>query len=234
MPAPEFLAPLALSALLAATAAVAQSSAALCGSLANGSNGPFDYRVDRDNRLKAVEEYHFNARVETLIAGQSGHIATDLDYVLRAFPNHHRALVSMSRLGLRHKLPVAPHAPLSVECYFERALRFKPDDTVARLLFANYLHEVKRGDEALRHVEQAIEFGKENPFTQYNAGLVLADLGRHDRALEQAHRALAMGFTRTGLKERLQAAGKWVEPPEAPASAPAEPAAAASAASSGS
>ncbi len=225
--------------LAAAGAAFGQASPALCGSLANGNNGPFDYRIDRD-RVKVVEEYHFSAQVETLIAGQSGAIAADLDYVLRASPNHHRALISMSRLALRHKSPIAPKAPLSAECYFERAVRFRPDDTVSRMLFANYLRDLKRSEEAIKQLDQAIERGKDNAFTQYNAGLVFADMGLHARALQQAHKASEMGFTRKELKEKLQAAGKWAEPaaradaPAAAAAALEAPAPAASAASSGS
>ncbi len=211
--------------LLAATiGAFAQSGPALCGSLANGTNGPFDYRYDRD-KVKIVEDYHFNAQVEALIAGQSGAIAADLDYVLRAFPNHHRALISMSRLGLRHKAAVAPNAPLSVECYFERAVRFRPDDTVARMLFAGYLRDTKRLEPAVKQIEQALSIGKDNAFTQYNAGMLFADMGLHERALQQAHKAAEMGYTRKELKDKLQAAGKWVEPPSARAESAAAPAA---------
>lgn len=220
-------------ALFASTCTHAQSSPALCGSLANGTNGPFDYRTERD-KLKVVEDFHFSPRVEALIAGQSGQIAADLDYVLRAFPNHHRALISMSRLGLRYKALTAPHAPLSVECYFERAVRFRPDDAVSRMLFATYLRDIKRNEDAVKQVDQAIQAGKENAFTQYNAGLVLADMGLFDRALQQAHKAMAMGFMRPELKSKLQAAGKWSDPAGEPAAAPAGPAGAASAASSGS
>ncbi len=205
---------LAVSMLLAAGPALAQTGAAACGSLQNGSNGPFDYRVDRGDKLKIVEDFHFTPQVEALVSGQSSVISGDLDYTLRAFPNHHRALIAMSRLGLRYKSLTAPQAPRSVECYFDRALRFRPDDTVARMLYATYLRDIKRLPDALKQVDQAIEIGKDNAFTQYNAGLVLADMGEFDRALKQAHKALAMGFTRPELKSKLQAAGKWIDPPE--------------------
>lgn len=230
-----FVAPvlLALSVLMAAGPALAQTGAAACGSLQNGSNGPFDYRVDRD-KLKIVEDFHFTPQVEALVSGQSSVISGDLDYTLRAFPNHHRALIAMSRLGLRHKSLTAPQAPRSVECYFDRALRFRPDDTVARMLYATYLRDIKRLPDALKQVDQAIEIGKDNAFTQYNAGLVLADMGEFERALQQAHKAEAMGFMRKELREKLQAAGKWAAPsgaggPQAAAAtAPAPPASAAS------
>lgn len=203
-----FLATLAVMPVMAA----AQVGPDLCGGLDNGGNGPFDYRVVRGRELKVVEDYHFNAKVEGLVAGQSGAIGDDLNYVLRVFPNHHRALVSTTHLAKRSKALTAPHMPLSVECYFERALRFKPDDTTVRMLFAGYLNDLKRQDEAVLQLNRAVELGKDNPFTQYNAGLFFVEMGRFERALQQAHIALAMGFTKPELKQKLQAAGKWVDP----------------------
>src|SRR5882672_10328606 len=64
-----------------------------CGALPN-AYGPFDYRIEHD-KLAIVEAYHFTSQVELLIRGQSGALGADLDYTLRAAPNHHRALVAM-------------------------------------------------------------------------------------------------------------------------------------------
>lgn len=205
-------------------AAFSQVDPQTCGSIANGNNGPFDYRVERGHALKVVEEFHFDARVEALISGKSGAIGQDLDYVLRVFPNHHRALLAMIRMGARVKSPQVPRADFSVECYIERALRFKPDDTTVRLLYASFLNDNKRPTEAVAQLDKVIELAKDNPFTQYNVGMVFAESGLYDRALQQAHRALAMGFTRPELRQRLEKAGKWIDPPEAPADAASSPA----------
>ena len=62
-----------------------------CGALQNAF-GPFDYRTERGYNLDVVESYHFTPPVEALIRGSSGTIGGDLDYTLRAFPNHDRAL----------------------------------------------------------------------------------------------------------------------------------------------
>lgn len=197
--------------------AQSQVNPTVCGGLANGDNGPFDYRTERGPRLKIVEEHHFNAHVEALLSGQTGSLAHDIDYVLRAFPNHHRALVSVSRLTLRNKGQSGdPQVNRTAECYFERALRFRPDDTVARVLLAQFLQDSKRTNDAALQLDQAIELGKDNPFTQYNIGLVFADMGMMDRAMQQAHRAMSMGFQRSELRERIKAAGKWQEPAAVP------------------
>lgn len=65
-----------------------------CGSLQNAF-GPFDYRdpAARAESLQVVERYHFTADVEMLRRGKaSANVLDDLNYTLRAFPNHHRAL----------------------------------------------------------------------------------------------------------------------------------------------
>ncbi|MFN4115037.1 MAG: hypothetical protein ACK4F7_00875 [Inhella sp.] len=209
--------------VLPATPALAQELPASCGSLANGENGPFDYRVVRGHRLKVVEEFHFNTKVEALISGQSGTIGADLDYVLRAFPNHHRALSSMSRLARRLGLGIPPGANYTPECYFMRALHWRTDDTTARMLYAQFLHEFKRSDEAVWHLERTAEHARDNGFTHHNIALIYADMKRYDRARDHGRRALQLGFRRQGLIDSLRNAGHWDDadeliPTDAPAS----------------
>ena len=189
----------------------AQTSA--CGSLDN-AYGPYDYRTDRD-KLGIVEKHHFGMNQELLIRGRSeasASLGSNIDYTLRAFPNHHRALISMERLGERLRLPKVPSAEYSVECYFVRGLQFAPDDHVVRLLFARYLGRQGRKEEALQQVGAARASASDNAFAQYNAGLVYLELGNFDAALEQAHRAEAMGFPRTELRDRLKSANRWRDP----------------------
>lgn len=81
----------------------------ICGSL-NNSFGPFDYRYKTSVKTELgdahsmVEGAHFTPQIEQLIRGKTAvEPGPDIDYTLRAFPNHHRALLSMSRLALRAK-----------------------------------------------------------------------------------------------------------------------------------
>ena len=55
--------------------------------------------------------------------------------------------------------------------------------------------------------------------------MVYLEIGMPDRALTQAHKAMALGFGRTELRDRLRAINKWEDPPAAAV----EPAAGASA-----
>lgn len=198
-------------AFLGVTTAHGQVDSRICGPLTNAF-GPYDYRTVRDQRLTVVEHHHFNSNVELLIRGQTDSIGADLFYVLRAFPNHHRALITLARLAKRSKAMTIPKMEYPVECFFERAVRFRRDDTTARMLYASFLHDNGRSDEALKHIDEAIAIAPDQPFTQYNAGMMLMDFGAHERALVQAHKAMALGFERNDLRLRLEAAGKWQDP----------------------
>jgi len=221
----------------------AQVSASFCGDLKNGF-GPFDYRADHhiqapgdqmphSEKRRLVEGAHFSRRVENLIgaqsSGQVGPPGSDLDYTLRAFPNNHRALMAVMRYGEKTGSQQPPGLPRVVECYFERAIRFKSNDTVARIIYSTYLAKNKRGPEAVAQLEQATTFAGDNAFTHYNIGLAYFDLKIYDKALRQAHRAMEIGFERTQLRDMLEKAGQWREPSLAstdvlnatPASAPA-------------
>lgn len=196
--------------------ALAQQGDSSCGNPFVNGFGPLDYRVEQGQNRKIVEDYHFTPRVESLISGTTSSLGADIDYTLRAFPNHHRALISMMNLGFRLKSPTPPGAQFSIECYFRRALQFRPDDTIARTIYAKYLASSGRKPEAIRQLETVVQEAKENAFSQYNAGLIYFEMGEFDKALLQAHRALSLGFDRQGgLKQQLQAAGKWVDAPPA-------------------
>lgn len=196
-----------------------------------GTLKPFgDYLVDKD-KVAMSEGFHFTPEVEALIRGKSTNvIGGDIDFMLRNYPNHHRALVAMMRLGEKVKSPQPPGAMYSVECYFVRALRFRPDDIVARMLYATYLTKNGRAADATAQLEVATKAAGDDPFPHYNIGLLYFDLKRYDRALVQAHKAIALGFPRDELRRRLETVGKWSEPtPSASGDASAPAASAASA-----
>jgi tetratricopeptide (TPR) repeat protein len=199
-----------LAALSLAAVAPARAQASLCGDLWN-AYGPYDYRSARD-KLAIVERFHFTPQVEALVKGVSGSIAGDIGYTLRAFPNHHRALISIMRLGEKQKTPHPEGSRYSVDCYFERAVRFRPDDHVVRMIFAGHLGKTGREEAALQQLESATHLVGDNPMSHHNIGLVYLELKQYDRALAQAHKAMALGYERTDLKDQLKAAGRWVDP----------------------
>jgi len=197
--------------LAAIAIAVAGTSAAQdCGSL-NNAYGPFDYRTARQE-LAVVEEYHFNRNVETLRGGASGDIVADLDYTLRASPNHHRALTSMSNLILKLRNEKPPGAGFTISCYFDRAMRFAEDDGVVRMIHGIFLSKIGKKQDALKRFEEARALIPENANIHYNLGLVYFDLKDYPNALAHAQAAYQLGFELPGLKNKLVGAGQWREP----------------------
>ena len=214
---------LTLTAKLALLSMASQSSSgqgeALCGSLTN-AYGPFDYRRERTGALQIVERAHFTPEVEILQRGKSAALGSDLDYTLRASPNHHRALIAMSNYAIREKTDRPPAANYTVDCYFERAVRFQPDDIVVKLIYVQHLIKTNRRDEALRWLANAADLAKDNPFSHYNIGLLYLEAKDLDKALLHALQSRELGNPRTDLLERIQAAGKPAAATSAPPARP--------------
>ena len=182
----------------------------------DGGYGPYDYTNPSDyrNKLPVVNLHHFNARVENLIGGfkeETPRPAGDLSYVLFAFPNHHRALNSIVRLSWKENTPKPVGSKYSIDCWFDRAIRWRPEDGTVRMIYGNYLSNtrVKRYKEAIPHYELAEQRLKNNPNLFYNMGLLYFNLKNYDRARGYARRAYAGGFPLSGLKDMLVKAGKW-------------------------
>jgi tetratricopeptide (TPR) repeat protein len=199
----------------AVTALVPQSAAAAtnyCGELKN-AYGPFDYRARAEHsNFELVENAHFTADVENGIRGISSTIGGDLDYTLRAIPNHHRALAAMARIAIRTKSIQLQGARYPVECWFERATRFAPDDGGVKAEFGNYLFALGKTDQAFAMFKEAAEMSPENATFNYNLGLAYAQKKDYAEALVYAKKAYDLGFPLPGLKKKLIDAGKWVEP----------------------
>jgi hypothetical protein len=185
-----------------------------CGPLEN-AYGPFDYSnpTHKAEKLPIVESFHFNSDVESLKRGMTGHLpGSDLDYTLRAFPNHHRALYSMGRYALQHpNSRVPPGANWSGECYFERAIRFRDDDPVVRIVYGVYLSLAKRYPEAIEQLQEARRLDDQNPEVHYNLGLLYEKTGQDELALQHAKKAYEIGYPLKGLRNILVRKGVWVD-----------------------
>ncbi len=197
-----------------------------CGDLENGY-GPYDYRFDK-SKLTVVEVNHFTVKVENLQCCLNGPLEADIDYTLRAFPNHHRALLAMERLAAKMRTERPPRANWPVACYYERAVRFRPDDSTARMLFAAFLAKKGNPAEAIKHMQFVEKTAGPSANLHYNMGLVYTDLKEYDKALEHAHRAYQLGFNLPGLRNKLERAGKWRQPSPAAVTKAERPTAAAS------
>ncbi|RJG16278.1 tetratricopeptide repeat protein [Massilia cavernae] len=206
----KLLHPLAAAALALSASAGAQA-ANYCGELKNHF-GPLDYRMRGQVNLEIVEDAHFTPDVEAGIKGSTGEIGADLDYTLRAIPNHPRALATMAKVGQRLRTTKVPFAKFPVECYFNRAIRFAPDDGVVRATYGNYLFTMGKTDEALKMFTTAVELLPKDPTANYNLGLLYLKKKDYANARRHAMVAYDQDFPLPGLKNKLVAAGEWDKP----------------------
>jgi tetratricopeptide (TPR) repeat protein len=194
-----------------------------CGAMtAPNRVSPMDYRTDR-KMLSIVEFGHFQPQVENLVKPMFDAFGSDLDYTLYAYPNHHRALVTLVRLGEREKSLQPRGAGHSIDCYFRRAIRFAPDDLIVRDIYSTFLAKNGRMPDAIAQLDfVAAQAGNdaEGAFTHYNVGLLYFEFKQYDKAQAQALRAAELGFERTDLQDRLRKAGQWRDPAPKAASAP--------------
>ena len=170
--------------------------------------GDYTDPTDREG-LAVVEQFHFTPAVEGLLRGASGPLGGDIGYTLDRFPNHHRALAAMMKLALRDKNRKPHGARYTIDCYFERATRFRPNDARVRTLFGSYLLAVGQPDAAVEQLEQAATLEPSNPTAHYNLGLLYVQKKQYDKARASARKAYEMGFPLPGLKNKLVAAGQW-------------------------
>jgi tetratricopeptide (TPR) repeat protein len=178
--------------------------------------GPFDYTNPEDVRTKlpVVEQYHFNRDIETLTDTMpGGSVGAHLWYVIRSFPNHHRALVSYSRLwreSLAKGSPPSGVTPDKTPDYvLQRAMDFAPGDAMVPLIYGLHLIETGKKEEARALLERAASLDNGQPELSYNLGLAYVKLGEYSTAARFAERAYAMNYPLPGLRNRLIAVGAW-------------------------
>ncbi len=201
--------------LIAISAGAAQAAPAkYCGSIEN-AYGPFDYRKapSLPFEIHMVEHAHFTSDVENNIKGATSYIAGDIDYTLRAWPNHPRALAAMSRQSKLEKQITPQGAKYPVDCYFLRAFEFAPDDGTPHAVYGNHLLSKGKEDLAMAEFKRAVQLEPDNPTINYNAGLAYFRAKDYDKALLHAKKAYAMKFPLPGLKNKLIAVGKWDDKP---------------------
>jgi tetratricopeptide (TPR) repeat protein len=202
----------ALAALLAS--AELHAAANYCGELTN-AYGPYDFRrrAEFAANLEIVEVNHFTSDVENGIKGISSSIGGDLDYTLRAIPNHHRALTTLVTLAQRDRSVQIQGMHYPVECWFDRALRFTPDDGSVYAIYGSYLFALGKTAKATALFKQGAAIDPDNATINYNLGLAYLKQRDYQQARVYAKKAYAGGFPLPGLKNKLAQAGQWDDPP---------------------
>lgn len=184
-----------------------------CGDLHQVAYQAYDYNdpEDRRHQLKLVEIAHFTPNIENLLHGNSGTLGGELSYTLMMFPNHYRALAAFGKLSLREKRLKPRGAKYSVGCFFDRAIRFRPNDAMVRMAYGNYLLKAEQPDKAVEQLQIAASLQPENPTINYNLGLLYVQRKDYEQARTYAKKAYELDFPLSGLKNQLIKAGKWEE-----------------------
>lgn len=200
-----------IAVIMILSASTSLRAAEYCGELTYGAD--YTNSADRQKSLGIVEQFHFTPNVENLIHGNSASLGGEIDYTLMHFPNHHRALSAMASLALKEKTPRPKGAGYSVDCYFDRAIRFRPDDGVVHMVYGIYLSKLGKAEQAIEQLREAVRLQPENANINYNLGLLYLAEKDYEQAKTYAKKAYALGFSLPGLKNKLMRAGKWDDQP---------------------
>jgi tetratricopeptide (TPR) repeat protein len=196
-----------------------------CGVIDNYNHLVWDYadpassRGDGENpmgRIKRVENVHFNDEMKKLNrkAYSIDRLTAEIHYTLRVLPNNPTALLAMSRLEriAGGKLPQRSATiftpKITADCFFDRAIRYRPRDKAVRMVHAMHLHQRGKLQEALDEYELAESLGEDSANFNYNIGLLHAQMKNWDKAYDYAVRAQRTGFMLPALREKLKNAGR--------------------------
>lgn len=175
------------------------------------SGGSFTAGLEGENNITIVTKYHFNLDIMRLKKGQTGvHIAGDLDYTLRALPNHPMALDTISRFEILRKKSADFKArqkamPYFADCYFQKALNiFGYNQPQTYMLWGLHKYRQKKYQEAIKYLTRAESFEFESADLAYYFGLTYFQLGKIDKAQQYSDIAYKMGYQLPGLKNMLE------------------------------
>lgn len=189
-----------------------------CRPLWNGQQyGPFNYRQTTPGDRELVEGAHFSLEYSAYLLGlkvarrhgSAGPPAKGFSYTLWAFPNHPLALSAMEGLAFREKNDQPNGAALRVHCYFQRAVRFAPDDAAVRAIYGYYFARRGKPAEARTQLLKAEELESGDMNIAVFRAFAYLEIKDYDKALVAAKQAYTSGYSLPGLKTRLQRVGAW-------------------------
>lgn len=92
----------------------------------------------------------------------------------------------MMNLAFKERAAKPRGAHYTVDCYFDHAIRFAPNDGEVKVVYGVYLARTNRKREAVAALEDALKFEHDKSNAYYNLGLVYFDLKNYPEALKAA------------------------------------------------
>lgn len=213
--------------LFAYCCTISVNAASLCEPVTYGGGqyGPIDFYDNNSHMEKQgltgglkgetsvtiVTKYHFNSNVKYLKRGQTAvHIANDLDYTLRALPNHPEALDTVSRFEVNRNKSASfkqkqKAMPYSADCYFQRAIQvFGHKQPQTYMIWGLHKYRNKKYQEAIELYTKARASGFQNAELEYYLGLAYFKTDNIKKAKLHSDIAYEMGYLLPGLKMLLE------------------------------
>ena len=156
--------------------------------------------------VQVVEAYHLGQAI-TKLSERRVSAKDDLDFILRHFPNHPKALALMVEYGKQQKDPGIALP------YYQKAVELNPKIASIWSDYGAYQHELKNYDDAIFCFKKAVELKPKNGLYQYNLGLALFEKKDYVGAQDAANQARDFGIPYTALQAKLDALKKPVADP---------------------
>jgi hypothetical protein len=139
-------------------------------------------------------------------------VMNNLHFVLSKVPNNEQALrllIEWDLMGGRHAGGGYKPAP----CYLIWAAQFAADDPVVWNYGGYYFQRKGDSGRAMLWWQQALVVDPANAEVHNSLGLVAFESGDYAKARSHAWAAYAAGFPLMALRDKLQSAGQWQDPP---------------------
>ncbi len=189
-----------------------------------GVAGPWDYTVREPKYRWLVEDVtknHIDKDTKSQLRAKKPRVSLlfgGIVYTLDRVPNHYEALrlfsVVIPKFGRERYDRIMqvvqasgnrPYEfPASPECFFERAINWRPRDPALYLLYGIFLHKTGELESARELYDAAVKLAPKWAEAHYNLGLLLVELEQYDAAAEQEEIARKLGYPLTGLRKMLQ------------------------------
>jgi tetratricopeptide (TPR) repeat protein len=207
------------AAAVRAVAALLLTAAFSTGAAQELQNNDY-YSINQTERgaelLKSVEKYHMKPAEDEIRQKRYQAAWGDIDFMLRAFPNHPQVLLLMIDLCAKWK---SPRCTDDLAGRFERAIAVNPRAPNTFVVLGIYQQRNRAYREAISSYERALALDPESVNAHYNLGLAYLDAKNYELANQHAQQAYRLGAQLPGLRAKLTKAGRW-DPSAAPPAAP--------------